>query len=57
MTRVAKFRDYKDAVGYIPDEFDVSITGTEERTRLVYTEIYHQSESFLLDFQGVFQRS
>ncbi len=48
MTRVVKSRDYKDVVGYIPDEFNVSVTGTEERTLLVYTEIYHQSEAFFL---------
>ncbi|MHB8360178.1 MAG: hypothetical protein ACYDDC_00015 [Thermoplasmataceae archaeon] len=48
MTRVVKSRDYKDVIGYIPDEFDVSVTGTEERTRLVYTETYQQSEAFFL---------
>ena len=48
MTRVVKSRDYKDVVGYIPDEFDVSMKGTEERTCLIYTEIYHQSEAFFV---------
>lgn len=54
MTRVAKSRDYKDVVGYIPDEFDVSVTGTEEKTRLVYMEIYHLNEPF---FNGLSKRA
>lgn len=54
MTRVVKSRVYRDEVGYIPDEFDVSFGGTEERTCLVYTEIYHLNEPF---FNGLAKRA
>ena len=50
MTRVVKSRDYRTVVGYIPDEFTISVTGTEEDTVLTYTENYRQSEAF---FKGL----
>lgn len=46
MTRVLKTREYTTRVGYIPDEFEIRISGTEERTNLDYVEIYRQSEAF-----------
>lgn len=46
MTRVLKSREYTTRVGYIPDEFEIIISGTEEKTTLNYAEVYRQSEAF-----------
>ena len=46
MTRVLKSREYTTSVGYIPDEFSIMVSGTEEKTNLDYVEMYLQSEAF-----------
>ena len=46
MTRVVKSREYATRVGYIPDEFAITVEGTEEKTTHTYLEVYQQSDPF-----------